>query len=158
MLVVVTLAVVREGFEILLYLSGFAADHRAWGTVLLGSVLGAGIGVSIGALLFYLAVGMPRERALWFARVLIALFAGNMAAQAVLLLIQAGWISTGAPLWNTSHLLAEDSIVGQLLYALIGYEATPSVWQVVAYGATFCLMLWPFFGRPLRKHSSDGGS
>ncbi|MCP5319588.1 MAG: FTR1 family protein [Pseudomonadales bacterium] len=158
MLVVVALAVVREGFEILLYLSGFAADHRAWGTVLLGSVLGAGIGVSIGALLFYLAVGMPRERALWFARVLIALFAGNMAAQAVLLLIQADWISTGAPLWNTSHLLAEDSIVGQLLYALIGYEATPSVWQVVAYGATFCLMLWPFFGRPLRKHSSDGGS
>ncbi len=157
MLVAVALAVVREGFEILLYLSGFAADYRAWAAVLLGTALGAGIGISAGALLFYLVVGMARERALRLAQVLIALFGGNMAAQAVLLLSQADWLPTGAPLWNTSHLLAEDSITGQLLYALIGYEATPSVWQVTAYGATFCLMLWLFSRRSPREGGHGGG-
>lgn len=150
MLVAVALAVVREGFEILLYLSGFVADRGAWSTVALGSALGAGIGISAGALLFYLVVGLRRARALRVAQVLIALFAGNMAAQAVLLLIQADWIPGGVQVWNTASLLAEDSVLGQLLYALVGYEATPSIWQVTAYAGVFCLLFVFFSRRPTR--------
>lgn len=157
MRVAVALAVVREGFEILLYLSGFVADRGAWSTVALGSALGAGIGISAGALLFYAVVGMRRARALRAAQLLIALFGGNMAAQGVLLLIQADWIPGGATLWSTAHLLAEDSVLGQLLYALVGYEATPSVWQATAYAAMFCLILWLFLRRPLHADGNDSG-
>ncbi len=153
MLIAVALAVVREGFEILLYLSGFIADRGAWSTVALGSALGAGIGISAGALLFYLVVGLPRARALRLAQVLIALFAGNMAAQGVLLLIQADWIPGGVQVWNTGDVLAEDSVLGQLLYALVGYEATPSIWQVTAYVAMFCLL----FGLFLRRSTPADG-
>ena len=158
MQVAVAFAVVREGFEILLYVSGFVADRSAWTTVILGSALGAGIGISVGALLFYLVAGMRRERALRLAKVLIALFAGNMAAQGVLLLIQADWIAGGAPLWNTSQVLAEDSLLGQLPYALVGYEATPSGRQAAAYAATFGLVMWLFSIRPAGADGDGSGS
>lgn len=144
MLLAVVFAMVREGFEILLYLSGFVADRTAWSTVVLGSVMGVGIGVSIGALLFYMVVGLTGQWARRMAQLLIALSGGNMAAQGTLLLIQADWVAGGLPLWNTSHLLAEDSLPGQLLYALIGYEATPYLWQAVAYCTTFCVLSWLF--------------
>lgn len=158
MLLAGALAVVREGFEIVLYLWGFVADHGAWAVVSLGSALGAGIGIATGVLLFYLLVGMRRSRAWRLAQVLIALFAGNMAAQGVLLLIQADWVSGGMPLWNTSRLLAEDGVVGQLLYALIGYEATPSAWQAGAYAAVFCLVLWLFRYYPVRTDAAGSGN
>ena len=52
MICAVTLALVREGSEIWLYVSGFtvAADLRT--SVLTGSAIGAGIGISLGALLY----------------------------------------------------------------------------------------------------------
>jgi high-affinity iron transporter len=36
-------------------------------------------------------------------------------------------------LWDSSAVLPENSVVGQMLYAFIGYEATPSGAQIIAY-------------------------
>ncbi len=56
-----------------------------------------------------------------------------MLAQATLQLNQADWLQAGPALWDTSSWLPEQSIVGRLLYALVGYESNPSTAQVVAY-------------------------
>ncbi len=72
--------------------------------------------------------------------VLLALFAGNMAAQTILLLTQADWMPYTPQLWDTTGLLTEYSVTGQLLYALIGYEATPSLAQAVSYVAAMLLL------------------
>jgi high-affinity iron transporter len=37
------------------------------------------------------------------------------------------------PLWDTSEWISERSITGQMLYALLGYEATPTPIQAAAY-------------------------
>jgi high-affinity iron transporter len=63
----------------------------------------------------------------------VMLIGAGMAGQASLLLIQADWLPSQAPLWDSSNLVAENSITGQLLYALIGYEATPTPIQAIAY-------------------------
>lgn len=148
MCLVVCLAIAREGFEILLYESGFIGNSNQ-PSVLLGSFLGAGIGISAGALIYYGLITMNR---LWGQRlllVLLAIFAGNMASQGTILLIQADWLPSGQPLWNSSGIIAEDSIIGQLLYALIGYEASPSPLQAGGYGLLCLLVLvlasfrWP---------------
>lgn len=141
MVLIVALAIAREGFEILLYLSGFRAAQDLWPPVALGTLLGAGIGVSISALLYYGLVSIPPVAGQWLVRLLLALFAGNMASQAVLLLIQADRLPGGAPLWDTRHWLSEHSLTGQLLYALLGYEATPSPWQVGTYLLVFLLLM-----------------
>jgi high-affinity iron transporter len=140
LIVVVALAIMREGSEIVLYLGGIMGQPDAVTPVFLGAVLATGIGVSCGILLYYLLVSFSSRVALRIALVLLALFAGNMASQAVLLLTQADWLPYSPQLWDSSGVLPEYSAAGQLLYALIGYEATPSLLQLAGYVAAFLLM------------------
>ena len=63
-----------------------------------------------------------------------------MASQATLLLTQVDWVAYSPVLWDSSIWLPEDSIPGHLLYALVGYEATPSLFQAIAYGIGFLLV------------------
>lgn len=140
----VVLAVTREGSEVFLYLGGFLHQGDKLQAVLMGSGIGFSIGLSLGFLLFYSLVGLPGKWAPGVSLLLLALFAGNMLAQAALQLIQADWISSASPLWDTSGWVQEQSITGQLLYALIGYEATPSAAQVASYLAGAALVLAAF--------------
>ncbi|MCK9504900.1 MAG: FTR1 family protein [Porticoccaceae bacterium] len=156
MALIVCLAIAREGFEILLYESGFFGNPALWSPVFVGSLIGAGIGVSVGALLYYSLVNINAYAGECLALILLALFTGNMAAQGALLLIQADFLPSGQPLWNSSWLIAEDSMIGQLLYALIGYEASPTAIQAGAYGVFFTLMLVLFALRwPKKPHSGQ---
>ena len=137
----VTLAITREGSEVYLYISGFFLGSAHLASVLSGSALGFGIGVSIGTLLFF---ALGNEQGGWrryFAILLLALFAGNMLSQSVLQLTQADWISSSTAYWDTSSWLSEQSITGKLLYASLGYEATPSAVQIVAHLSGSLLVL-----------------
>jgi high-affinity iron transporter len=146
LIVVMALAIMREGSEIVLYINGIMGQPEAVTPVILGAILATGIGVSCGVLLYYAGVAINRSIALRIALVLLALFAGNMASQAVLLLTQADWLPFTIELWDSSNLLPEYSVTGQLLYALVGYEATPSLLQLLAYVAAFIMIaLSPVF-------------
>ncbi|MBB3062449.1 FTR1 family protein [Microbulbifer rhizosphaerae] len=140
MTVAVATAVLREGSEVFIYLSAFRYSPQPWSGVLTGALLGAGIGFSVGALFYYLLVGMPRRRALLVTCVLLTLAAGGMVLQATQLLIQADWLPAQVPLWNSSVLVAEGSLTGQMMYALVGYEATPTSFQVIIYSASVATM------------------
>lgn len=131
-ILIIFCAVAREGQEIILYLSGFIYTEH-FEKVLTGGALGFGIGASIGILLFYSLVDHAGRERRTACIVLLALFTGNMLSQSTLLLMQIDWLAQSPPIWNTSTLIAETSIFGQLLYAIAGYEATPSLMQVGAY-------------------------
>lgn len=139
----VALAITREGSEILLYLNGFFQQEEYFRTVMVGSSIGFSIGLSIGILFYYGLSALSAKWRLEAPVILLALFAGNMLSQAALQLTQADWISSAGVLWDTSGWLPESSIIGQLLYALIGYEATPSSAQIIAYvfGVSFVLVI-----------------
>lgn len=145
MLTVVGLAMAREGSEILIYVSGFVMNLPQLMSVLIGATIGAGIGISVGVLLYYLLVSLGER---WSRRAgtgLLALVAAGMLSQAALLLTQADWLPAGLPLWDSSVLIAETSVTGQLLYAMIGYEATPDAIQAAGYfgggGLLVCVAL-----------------
>jgi high-affinity iron transporter len=137
----VALTITREGSEILLYLSGFLQQEEYFQTVMVGSSIGFCIGLSIGILLFYGLLNLPAKWKLGAPVTLLALFAGNMLSQAAQQLTQADWISSARTFWDTSDFLPENSIIGQLLYALVGYEATPSAAQLIAYTVGVILVL-----------------
>jgi high-affinity iron transporter len=137
----VAFAISREGAEIFIY--GYAYTARAGSAfnVVLGSMIGAGIGISVGVLFYYLLTSLKRR---WLTSVLVAmltLVTAGMAVQAVMNLMQAGVMESQMPLWDSSAQIAEASMTGQLLYALIGYEATPTPSQVVAYASVIVLVL-----------------
>jgi high-affinity iron transporter len=148
MIAVVALGIVREGSEIILYLDGVLGQNGNITPVTLGGLMAAGLGCSSALLLYYFLNALPAVRALRTTLVLLALFTGNMASQAALLLTQADWLPYTPEAWNSSALLSEQGIAGQVLYALVGYEANPSVVQVVVYAAAALVVaVTPLFRR-----------
>jgi len=141
MVVTVTLAIVREGSEIMIYLSAFTQLPDQVGPVMAGSAIGLGIGVSVGAVLYYALLSLSRSAAIVAGAVLLTLVAAAMASQSGQLLIQADWLPSQYPVWDSSWLLSEYSVTGQLLYALIGYEATPTPLQLFIYVAAILIII-----------------
>ena len=103
--------------------------------------MGAGIGISFGVLIFYGLINLPGRLGVSVPLFLLALVAAGMASQAVVYLTQGGLIDSRLPVWDTSNWIAETSVTGQLLYALLGYEATPVASQLVLYGMTLLLFV-----------------
>lgn len=130
---IITLAITREGSELFVYLGGFINQGENLRGVLTGGGVGFGIGISAAFLVFYGLVSLSGAWRFWASLALLALFSGNMLAQAALQLMQADWLQSGAPLWDSSGWLPEESITGQMLYALVGYESRPSATQAAAY-------------------------
>jgi high-affinity iron transporter len=134
-LVVIALAVLREGSETVLFLYGLAAGSAQG---LRDSFVGGSIGLVAGAMVSgLLYLGLLRVPVRWFfgaTGLLVLLMAASMASQATRLLIQADLLpSLGAPLWDTSAMLAQNTAVGTILHGLIGYEAQPAGMQVLSY-------------------------
>src|SRR6184192_3330470 len=120
--VVVALAVLREGAEVVLFLYGILAAGTSSGSLLLGGALGLAAGAAFTALTYYGLVSIPARHIFTVTTVLIALLAAGMAAQAVQFLDAAGTIDVlGQRLWDSSGWLPQDSIVGRLLHTLVGY-------------------------------------
>jgi high-affinity iron transporter len=141
--VVVGVAVLREGSEVVLFLYGILA---AGGTSVAGMMVGGALGIALGAGLsatIYLGLlALPTHRLFTVTTGLITLLAAGLGAQAVFFLQQANYFQgLAAPVWNTSWLLSDDSIPGRLLHTLIGYTATPDAAQLLAYALVIGLML-----------------
>ena len=94
-------------------------------------------GVAFGAALYYGLVTVPMRHLFTVTSVIILLLAAGMASQGAAFLLQADLVpSLGGQLWDTSSLVAEQSLLGQILHALVGYVARPAGIQVLAYVAT----------------------
>jgi high-affinity iron transporter len=150
--VVVGVAVLREGSEVVLFLYGIAAQGGVSNAGLLaGGALGLAAGAAVSALMYLGLLTIPAGRLFQVTSGLITLLAAGMAAQAMLSLQNGGYINacTGT-VWDTSWLLREDSIPGRLLHTLVGYVQAPDGAQVAAYLATIAgiLLLMRMTGRP----------
>ena len=142
LLIVTMAAVMREGSEAVLFLWAIAAGGEQRVAMTLGGAGGVVAGVLVGLLLYR---GLLRIPARYFFSVtgwLIILLASGLAAQAAGFLNQAGLLpALGNAVWNTSGILSQSSIVGQLLHILVGYVARPSGIELVFYGATLLIIL-----------------
>jgi len=137
----VSLAIAQEGAEIFIYVSGFLQVRELVSSVGLGSFAGAAVGLSAGALFYYLLLALPERQAMRLSLVLLGLAAASMSIQATILLIQVDYIPASQPIWDSSAFVDESSLPGQLLYALVGYEATPSLPEVIAYLGSLAIVL-----------------
>ncbi|SLN69778.1 FTR1 family iron permease [Oceanibacterium hippocampi] len=136
--VVVGVAVLREGAEVVLFLYGIAAaEGGEAGSMLAGGLLGLALGGAAGALIYF---GLARFAGRYLFAItggLILFLAAGMAAQAARFLAQAAYLpSLGHRIWDSSDLLSENGTVGTLLHVLIGYTARPDGIQVLFYCVT----------------------
>ena len=152
---VIAVAVMREGAEVVLFLYGVAvASHTSALSLVAGGLAGLGLAGCMSWLLYRGLVAIPIHRMFGVTNGLIALLAAGMAGQAAAVLHAAdllpGW---SEQVWDTSFLLADDSLVGRALRALVGYSARPSGIQLAAWAATLAMLtfLSRTVGRPRGK-------
>lgn len=141
--VVIAIAVVREGAEVVLFLYGIIiSSHTTAISLVGGGIAGLALAAVVSWLLYRGLVFIPMRRLFTVTNGLIALLAAGMAGQAAAVLHNAdllpGW---GEKLWDTSAWLSDSSLAGRTLHALIGYSAHPSGIQLAAYLATLFVLV-----------------
>jgi len=141
--IVVGLAVLREGSEVVLFLYGIMAQGTSGAALLAGGVLGIAAGAAFTGLTYWGLLAIPTRYIFSVTSWLIALLAAGMAAQSVQFLNSAGLVvALDATVWDTSWLLSEGSIFGRMLHALIGYTERPTEMQLMVYiGTLFAMFL-----------------
>jgi len=137
LLIVVAVAVLREGSEVVLFLYGQAASGAGPVEIAGGIALGVIGGVAVGFLLYFGLLGIPMRHFFSATNWLMLLLAAGLASQAAGFLIQADILpALGNRVWDTSSLLSDASLLGKTLHTLIGYDARPAGMQLLFYAIT----------------------
>ncbi len=139
--IVVGLAVLREGSEVVLFVTGILAGGSGTSGVLAGAVMGLAGGVMFGVLIYQGLMRIPLRHFFSVTGWLILLLAAGLASQAAGFLAQAGYLDLlQSPVWDSSAFLTERSIMGRLLHSLVGYTARPSGMQLIFWASTLVLI------------------
>lgn len=152
--IVVALTVLREGSEIVMFTySAFVTGGRPF-DLILGFLFGAFAGGTVGIILYYGLIKIPTKQIFSVTSWLLMFLVAGMVSQAAGYLTAAGKLPELIPaMWDTSRLLAEDSLLGEFLQVLVGYTQRPSGMQVLVYAATLTAlgMLIKFYGNAPSK-------
>jgi high-affinity iron transporter len=115
----------------------------------------AGLAVSLVIAFAIYRLGKRLNIALFFTVVgaVLMVFAAGILMDAVENLQQLGWLPILThPMWNTSHLLSEDSTVGDIFHSFFGYADSPTVGQGVIYLVYLTTAVGAFVAwRPTRR-------
>jgi high-affinity iron transporter len=151
--VVVAIAVLREGSEVVLFLYGVAAAQGGANLAMVGGGVTGLILGSLVCLLTYLGlITIPTRYLFGVTSALIALLAAGMAAQAIAFLEQANILTAlDETVWDTSWLLSDSSFLGRALHTLIGYVDQPTAMQLIVYATTLVVIvvLMKLFAAPV---------
>jgi len=141
--VVALSAVMREGSEAVFFLFGAAEAGKsdAW-NILSGSLLGMLSGACVGYILYRGLLHIPMKSLFSVLGWLLMLLAAGMASQAA---VNLTLIEVLPPLvdtlWNTSSWLPAESIIGEVLHVMIGYDDQPNAMQVLVFSVFLIAMI-----------------
>jgi len=146
--------IIREGIELVLLLTGVSKESSVVGlgefNVILGSVIGLGVSVGLGLLIYYGVKNINLSKFFKITNVILILFVAGLITYGVHELIEAA-VDAGvvSPLfqevWNLKSILPEKfpdgnpltpewlEITGSLLKALFGYNANPALLEIIVY-------------------------
>lgn len=144
--------VVREGIETVLFL--FAATRVAGSPLLftLGGFLGLAVAIAIGYTIYQGAVRLNLRVFFNVTSVVLMVFAAGILVHGIHEFHEASIIPPVVEhVWDLSSILPEESVVGAFLHIIIGYNANPSLVQVVAYFGYLVSALGIYF-RPIRTN------
>jgi len=139
--------IIREGIELVLLLTGATSvGSLNQVDVILGSLIGLGISVGLGLLIYYGVKNINLSKFFKITNVILILFVAGLITYGIHELIEAGVVNPIIQeVWNIKHILPEKfpdgnpltpewlEIIGSLLKALFGYNANPSLLEIIIY-------------------------
>ena len=131
-------AVLREGVETALFLfaaaKGTAVDAGGVGAQLLGALLGLGLAVVLGVLLYRGGIRMNLRTFFRVTGGILVVVAAGLFAYAIHELQEAGWFPfLESAAFDVSATLPDDSGIGAVMRGLVGYNADPTVLELFAW-------------------------
>lgn len=139
--------IIREGIELVLLLTGTSSiGSISQISTILGSIIGLGISLLIGLLTYYGIKTINLSKFFKITNVILILFAAGLITYGIHEFIEAGIVNPIIEeVWNIKQILPESfpdgnpatpvwsEIVGSLLKALFGYNANPSLLEIIVY-------------------------
>jgi high-affinity iron transporter len=146
-------AVVREGIELALYLLAARLASNP-----IQELSGAALGIGSAALLGWGIVATTRRLSIkqifQYTNVVLILFAAGLVGLSIREFNEAGVIPVVINhVWNLNTILPDESTLGQLLKALVGYDSSPSLSQVAGYLGYFGVLALVLLFRRLTIHN-----
>jgi high-affinity iron transporter len=127
------IAVLREGIELVLFLTAAAFTTTA-AVTLIGGMVGLTAAAIAGWLLFATTRRLNISAFFTVTSVLLMIFAAGLVAHGIHELNELGWVPPVIEhVWDLNPVLDENSELGQILKALFGYNGNPSLTELVAY-------------------------
>jgi high-affinity iron transporter len=121
-----------NGANFLIYITGYWHQNNASNVLVTGVILGVGICASIAVLLYFLLAFIERYYRM-IRETLLIFFSVGLLIKATNLLIQIDALPESRFLWDSNDLITENLELGQLLTVFIGYDATPTLLQLLLY-------------------------
>ncbi len=157
LLVVVALAVLREGSEVVLFLYGMVAGGA--GGMYSGLAIGIVGGTLTGFALYFGLVRIPVRHFFTATNWMLVLLAAGLASNAARYLSQADLLPNwGMQMWDSSWLLADNSFLGRILHILVGYDSRPSGMMLTFYLVTAVMLVMGMGFSKRRSAPRVGGS
>ena len=128
-------AVMREGSEAVCFLFGAAqvGSQDGW-SMLWGGLMGLALGIVVGFVIYRGLIRIPVRYLFFVVGGLLTLLAAGMASQSASYLIMVDMIPPIIDtVWDTSSWLSMESIFGELLHILMGYDDKPSAMQLLVF-------------------------
>ncbi len=131
------IAVLREGIELALFLTASVFVSNSLQTMV-GAILGLGTAILLGWSIFASTLRLDLRRFFQVTGVMLVLFAAGLFAHGIHEFTEVGWIpSIIDRVWDFSAIISKESIPGQLLAALFGYNPSPTLAEMIAYFSYF---------------------
>lgn len=158
LVVVVMMAILREGSEIILFIYSISStENLTVDNYLTGLAAGAFSGLLVGTILYKGLMKYTGKYVFLVSTVLLTLIAAGLASEAAGILTSAGFIEVfNTQLWDTSLIVSNSSVLGKILNIFIGYDSRPNGMQVIFYLSTILITVSmmklqaKFFNKPIR--------
>ncbi len=145
---VVFFAVLREGWETALFLFAISESSSPYVTAI-GAAVGLVVSIALGVALYMGSRRLNLRQFFTVTGVLLIVFAAGLLAHGIHEFQEAGVLPmTVEHVWDTNGVVGERSTAGEFLTTLFGYNADPSLIEIVAWLSYLSAAL-AFFLAPL---------
>ncbi len=141
-------AVAREGLETALFIYTNFKTVGAASTATIGLVLGLGLAVVLGYLIYNRSVKLNLSKFFTFTGVALIIVAAGVLSYGIHEFQELGYIP-GADdfLWDVTPWIAKESVLASLLSGTIGFDTTTSFIQFIVWSAYLVVVLVPYLAK-----------
>lgn len=136
---IIILTFITNGTNFVLYFRGYLDQSNALQPMLVGSLLGIGICLSLMTLLYLFAIWLKHHLGIWFTHFFILVYTSGQLVNSLPLLEQIDYLKISDDAWSTQHIISNQSELGYLFKVLFGYQAVPSINQIILYSCVLIL-------------------